>query len=143
MPLNLNIIVFIQFFLKTMMCTLPILSLRMHCLIRNIKIIIIIFGNRHIHHTIPLPIAIGNLVLNITIKDWLNQHEDYKMTQWNNNLWFCMWSHGELIKNNLSTLSSPNYRNFVEGSKRFIRSGMSSLNSFMALKPLWIQICAW
>ena len=42
-----------------MMCTLPILSLRMHCLIRNIKIIIIIFGNRHIHHTIPLPIAIG------------------------------------------------------------------------------------
>ena len=32
------------------------------------------------------------------------------------------------------TLASPNYRNFVAGSKRFIRGGMESLDSIMALK---------
>ena len=33
-----------------------------------------------------------------------------------------------------STLASPNYKNFVAGFKRFIRSGMGSLSSIMALK---------
>jgi hypothetical protein len=33
-----------------------------------------------------------------------------------------------------STLASPNCRNFVAGFKHFIRSGMGSLDSIMALK---------
>ena len=33
-----------------------------------------------------------------------------------------------------STLASPNCRNFVSGSKRFVRSGMSTMDSIMALK---------
>ena len=33
-----------------------------------------------------------------------------------------------------STLASPNYRNFVSGSKRFVCSGMGRMDSIMALK---------
>ena len=33
-----------------------------------------------------------------------------------------------------SVLASPNCRNFVLGSKHFIRSGMSTMDSIMALK---------
>jgi hypothetical protein len=40
----------------------------------------------------------------------------------------------EVVMDKFSTLASPNCRNFVAGSKRFIRSGMGSLDSIMALK---------
>ena len=33
-----------------------------------------------------------------------------------------------------STLASPNCRNFISGSKRFVRSGMGTMDSIMALK---------
>ena len=39
----------------------------------------------------------------------------------------------EVVMNKFSTLASPNCRNFVAGTKRFIRSGMGSLCSIMAL----------
>ena len=40
----------------------------------------------------------------------------------------------EVVMDKFSTLASPNCRNFVAGSKHFIRSGMGSLESIMALK---------
>jgi hypothetical protein len=40
----------------------------------------------------------------------------------------------EVLMNKFSTLASPNFRNFVSGSKRFVRSEMGTMNSIMALK---------
>ena len=40
----------------------------------------------------------------------------------------------EVVMDKFSTLASPNCRNFVSGSKRFVRSGMGTMDSIMALK---------
>ena len=40
----------------------------------------------------------------------------------------------EVVMDKFSTLASPNYRNFESGSKCFLRSGMETLDSIMALK---------
>ena len=40
----------------------------------------------------------------------------------------------EVVMDKFSTLASPNYRNFVSGSKRFVHSGMGTMDSIMALK---------
>jgi hypothetical protein len=40
----------------------------------------------------------------------------------------------EVIMDKFSTLASPNYRNFVSGSKRFLRSEMRTMDSIMTLK---------
>jgi hypothetical protein len=40
----------------------------------------------------------------------------------------------EVVMNKFSTFASPNYHNFVSGSKRFLRSGMGTMDSIMALK---------
>ena len=40
----------------------------------------------------------------------------------------------EVVMDKFSTLASPNCCNFVSGSKRFVRSGMGTMDSIMALK---------
>ena len=40
----------------------------------------------------------------------------------------------EIVMDKFNTLASPNCRNFVSGSKRFVCSGMSTMDSIMALK---------
>jgi hypothetical protein len=40
----------------------------------------------------------------------------------------------EIIIDKFSTLTSPNCRNFISGSKRFLRSEMGTMDSIMALK---------
>ena len=40
----------------------------------------------------------------------------------------------EVVIDKFGTLASPNYRNFVSGSKRFVCSGMDTMDSIMALK---------
>jgi hypothetical protein len=40
----------------------------------------------------------------------------------------------EVVMDKFSTLASPNCRNFVSGSKHFLRSGMGTMDSIMALK---------
>jgi hypothetical protein len=40
----------------------------------------------------------------------------------------------EVVMDKFSTLASSNYRNFVSGSKHFLRSGMGTMDSIMALK---------
>ena len=40
----------------------------------------------------------------------------------------------EVVMDKFSTLASPNCCNFVSGSKRFVRSGMDTIDSIMALK---------
>ena len=40
----------------------------------------------------------------------------------------------EVVMDKFSTLASQNCRNFVSGSKRFVRSGMGTMDSIMALK---------
>jgi hypothetical protein len=40
----------------------------------------------------------------------------------------------EVVMDKFNTLASPNCRNFVYGSKRFLRSEMGTMDSIMALK---------
>ena len=40
----------------------------------------------------------------------------------------------EVVTDNFNTLASLNCRNFVSGSKRFVRSGMGTMDSIMAFK---------
>jgi hypothetical protein len=44
----------------------------------------------------------------------------------------------EVIIDKVSTLASPNCRNFVSGSKCFLRSGMRTMNNIMALKNHYV-----
>lgn len=40
----------------------------------------------------------------------------------------------DIIMDKCSTLASPNCHNFISGSKRFVRHGMGTMDSIMALK---------
>ena len=40
----------------------------------------------------------------------------------------------EVVMDKFSNIASPNRHNFVSGSKRFVRSGMGTMDSIMALK---------
>ena len=39
----------------------------------------------------------------------------------------------EVVMDKFNTIASPNYHNFVSGSKRFVRSRMGTMDSIMAL----------